>query len=276
MNLKNLISRLLRRGQNEAEAASVAHPQQTEHRVNPPASFHPMNELEQHLMAAANDQAARTAFQRLLLTEDLLVATPEAPSRTTERTLQTSEQIQILNVSDHNGQPIPAVFTSQERLAQCFGYGTGYIAMSGETLLGILMNDGAVLNPASDYGVRWTSSDLAALLGKPVRRVLEKDTKVMLGVPSERPEKLIASLTDALGRDERILEAWLALAHWPDRDEWSWYLDIRSNASPDQIGPTIAAALANTDKSEKPVDVVVNVPSAADGNGIRIKPERLQ
>lgn len=276
MILKNLLSRLLGRGHNEADAAQDAPQQQREDRGNPPAPFHPVNELEQFLMSASTDQTARAAFQRVLLADDLLVATPEVPSRTEERTLQTSENIQILNVSDQNGQPIPAVFTSQERLAECFGYGTGYIAMNGETLFTILMNDGAVLNPASAYGVRWAASDLAAMLGKPIRRVVEKETKVMLGVPSERPERLIAKLTETISRDERIQEAWLALAHWPDRDDWSWYLDIRSNSSSDDIGTTIAEALANTDKNEKPVDVVVNPPNAADGNGIRIKPEHLQ
>lgn len=274
--MKNLFSRLLRLDLKKGEAAPDPSLHREGDRGDPAAPFHPVNEVEQLLMTAATDQAARAAFQRLLLTDDLLVATPEAPSRTEERTLQRSERIQILNVADHNGQAIPAVFTSQERLAECFGYGTGYIALNGETLFGILMNDGAVLNPASAYGVRWSPSDLAAMLGKPVRRVVEKETKVLLGAPPERPEKLIAKLTDALDRDGRIQEAWLALAHWPENDEWSWYLDLRSNASPDDMGPTIADALANIDKNEKPVDVVVNPPSADGGNGIRIKPVQLQ
>lgn len=274
--MKKLISRLLGRGQKEASDTPYAPKQQAEGRDDLPVPFHPVNELEQLLMIAATDQAARQAFLRLVLTDDLLVATPEVPSRTEELTLQTSEQIKILNVLGPEGQAVPAVFTSPERLAECFGYGTGYIATNGETLLGILMNDGAVLNPASPYGVRWAASELAALLGKPIRRVVQKNTKITLGAPFERPENLIAKLTDELDRDGRIKEAWLALAHWPEQDEWSWYLDIRSDASSDELSDTIAQALANTDKNEKPVDVVINPPSTADGNGIRIKPVRLQ
>lgn len=276
MSLKNLFSRLLGRSPTRATATPDTPQPKTEDYCDPPIPFHPVNELEQLLMTAASDQTARAAFERLLLTDDLLVATPEAPSKTDERTLQASENIQILNVAGRDGQPIPAVFSSQERLAECFGYGTGYIAMNGETLLGILVNDGAILNPASPYGVHWTSSNLAALLGKPVQRVVEKDTNVMLGTPSEQPKELIARLTEGLSGDDRVQEAWLALAHWPEQDEWSWYLDIRSDSSPDEIGPTIAQALAHADKTGKPVDVVVNRLSAAEGNGIRIKPERLQ
>ena len=276
MNLKNLFSRLLRRGQKDAIPNSDEPEPPVASAVNSRASFLPVNELEQLLMNAATDQSARLAFERLLLTDDLLVATPEAPLKTEERTLKKSEKVQILNVADQNGHPIPAVFTSEERLAECFGFGTGYLAMNGEALFEILINDGATLNPGSLYGVRWTANNLAALLGKPVRRILKKDTKVLLGSPSERPEALIRMLTEALGSDQRIQAAWLALAHWPDKDDWSWYLDIRSDFAPDDIGPTIAEALATMDKPEKPVDVVVNKPSVGEGTGIRIKPERLQ
>ncbi len=274
--MKNLLSRLLRRGQNNALSTSDEPEPPVASQGNPPASFRPVNELEQLLMSAATDQSARVAFERLLLTDDLLAATPEAPLRSEERILKKSEKVQILNVVDQNGHSIPAVFTSQERLAECFGFGTGYLAMNGATLFEILINEGAVLNPASSYSGQWTANDLAALLGRPVRRILEKETKVLLGTPAERPEKLITMLTEAFGSDERIQAAWLALAHWPDRDDMSWYLDVRSTLAPDDIGPSIAEALANRDKFEKPVDVVVNAPSVGEGTGIRIKPVRLQ
>lgn len=143
--LKKLFSRLFQRSRNDTAAVSDTSPQQTGGHGNPSVPFHPVNELEQLLMRAATDQTARVVFHRRLLTDDLLVATPKAPSRTEGRTLQTSEQIQILSVSDPNGQSVPAIFTSQERLTECFGGGAGYIAMNGKALIEILMNDGAVL-----------------------------------------------------------------------------------------------------------------------------------
>lgn len=147
--------------------------------------------------------------------------------------------------------------------------------MNGETLFGILSEGGAVLNPGSAYGVQWTQDQLAALLGKPVRRTIKKDTKVLLGSPSERPEKLIRQLTEVFESDPRILEAWLALAHWPNDNTMTWYLDVRSQSKPDDISSTIARAVNGTELTDKPIDVVVNLPSASEGTGVRIKPTSL-
>jgi hypothetical protein len=236
------------------------------------SSFIPNNALESLLVAAATDPSLRTAFNRQLLREDLLVATPEPPTEAGHRVLEKDEVLSIMNVGSADGSVFPAIFSSEERLAECFGTGTAFAAMQGAVLLEIVQKSGAVLNPASAYGVQWSSSDLAAILGKPVRRVVQKETQVTLGEPAQLPDQLIATLRRALDADARVQEAWLALAHWPETDDWSWYLDVRSSGTSDEISPSLGEVCRPEILEGKPIDIVVNSPIGPSGVGIRLKP----
>ncbi|MCA1652988.1 MAG: enhanced serine sensitivity protein SseB C-terminal domain-containing protein [Sphingomicrobium sp.] len=234
--------------------------------------FIPNSELERLLVGAATDPSLRSVFNRELLRENLFVATPEAPQEVGHRVLEQDEVLSIMNVGSADGLVLPAIFSSEKRLVECFGVGTGFVAMSGAVLLDIVQDSGAVLNPASAYGVQWSRSDLAVILGKPVRRVVQKDTQLTLGEPSQRPEQLISKLIPALDDDARVQEAWLALAHWPETDEWSWYLDVRSSCKSDEISPSLGKVCQPELLEGKPIDIVVNSPIGASGTGIRLKP----
>ena len=234
--------------------------------------FIPDNELEALLVAAAQDPSVRPDFVRRLLTGNLLAATPEAPERHEQRTIDQGESLLILNVTLQDGSTLPAIFSSEQRVAECFGVGTGFVAMQGSILLGIVQDNGAVLNPASAYGVRWSPDDLAAMLGRPVRRTVERDTQITWGTPAHLPEPLVAALDRALKDDARVREAWLALAYWPESDDWSWYLDVRSDSPPDEISPFLADACRPELREGKPLDIVVSPGVDGTGIGIRLKP----
>lgn len=237
-------------------------------------AFQPHNDIERLLMDAAANPAARMTFQRALLESDLCVATPEAPPFSEHRVVSQGESLQLLNVQSPDGEQVPAVFTAQERIVDVFGMGVGFVAMKGEDLLPIIATQGAWLNPGFPYSVYWTPSELAAIIGKPVPRTIKHDTKIMLGVPAEPPAALIASLKAALGSDNRIAEAWLALAHWPEDGASSWYLDVRT----DLAGPAVQALLAETfrqaDYAGRPLDMIVNSPNGKEGVGIRVAPSQ--
>ncbi|MBN9221391.1 MAG: enhanced serine sensitivity protein SseB C-terminal domain-containing protein [Mesorhizobium sp.] len=234
--------------------------------------FQPVNELESLLMRAAKDPSWRRQFAQALLENELFAATPTTPSHTQPHIFQPGEKLAILSATGGSGRRAPAIFTSEGRIVRAFGPGAGFIRVNGKALLELVANDGAVLNPGSDYGVEWMASDIVALLGKPVRRTIEKETQVLLGVPSERPEDLIAHLRTSFENDPKVEEAWLALAHWPESNSRSWYLDIRSDAPRDEINATLSGALSKTASLKYPVDVVVTPPDSSSGQGIRIKP----
>ena len=237
-------------------------------------AFEPRNDLEAALMRAARDPAARPAFNRQLLDAELYVATPEAPATPSERTVGTGETLRLLNVADPQGNPVPAIFTDETRLADIFGAGTGYARLPASALFEMFAQSGAWLNPGLAYGVLWTADDLAHLLGKPARRTITKDTNILLGTPKERPEALIRSIAATIADAPAVQEAWIALAHWPEGGA-SWYLDIRSTADPDAIAALLHETLQSGPHEGMPVDLVVHAPDAGPGHGIRLKPEEF-
>jgi len=234
--------------------------------------FVALNELEALLIAASTNPAKRRQFQDAMLASDLLAATPEAHDDSGWRTLQASELVSLLNVPAPDGAPVAAVFTSEQRIVDAFGAGTGFIQMNGATLLELVAERGAFLNPGSAYGVHWTADQLSAVLGKPARITIQKDTQVMLGAPKERPEELLDALTRSLSAENRIREAWLALAHWPEEDRWSWYLDVRTAMPGDDVSALLAQAFKLSSQTGLTLDMRVTDENEAEGSGIRLIP----
>lgn len=243
-------------------------------RAPEPPPFEPENELERILVAAARDPALRPEFQTALLKAELYAATPQRPASSAagSRVLEADEKVSMLTVVDAQGAHIPAVFTSLRRLASAFGEGVGFVSMEGAVLLGLLCEKGAVLNPTSPYRVHWTPEQLCALLGKPVSWTVKENTEVLLGVPAERPEALIAELQKALMADPRVREAWFALAHWPKSGEWSWYLDVRADMPRDEVNKLLAHVFTSAALEGRPLDMIVNPPNGRQGAGIRLVP----
>lgn len=272
------LRRLLGKSVVDLPANSLATPDQTLNTARPetpPTSTPPfiaLNELEVLLIAASTDPRKRSEFLKVMLESDLLAATPEAHDSRGWRTLKASEHVSLLNVPAPDGVPIAAIFTSEQRIVDAFGAGTGFIQMNGAALLELVADSGAFLNPGSAYGVHWTADQISAALGKPVRITIEKETQIMLGVPKERPDALLAALTRPLSAESRIREAWLALAHWPDEDRWAWYLDVRTAMSADDVGAMLADALKLTSETGLTLDMTVTNENAAEGSGIRLVP----
>ena len=222
-------------------------------------------------MTAARDAKARPDFQKLLLESELFLAMPDLPEREESRLAETDKSISILNVTADDGRIIPAVFTSPQRISETFDKVVGYVGLPGRTALEMLQANGAVLNPASAYGVAWSPEDLALILGQPVARTVERDSRV-LSVPHERPERLIAILQGFIADELRIEEAWLALARWRETEEQAWYLEIRSTNSAEDLLPLFKEIREKAKGEKLPLDVEFAKPSDEPGKGIRLKP----
>jgi hypothetical protein len=231
------------------------------------------NGLEALLWAAAADPSLRPQFERALLTADLLAATPAAPGAGQGwRTLAEDEAVSLLNVAGPDGGPVVAVFTSEQRVVDAFGPGAAFIQMDGATMLGLVADGGALLNPGSDCGVYWSAGQLAILLGRPIRRTVTKGTEALLGVPAEPPEELLAALRRCVSPESGIREAWLASAHWPEADEWSWYLDVRTELADGEVQKRLSGAFQAATLGGRPLDMIICPPSEGPGLGIRIVP----
>jgi hypothetical protein len=236
-------------------------------------AFQPHNDIERRLIEAATNPDARAGFQRALLNAQLYAATPTAPAVDGVWTASAGDTVQLLNVEGPEGGQVAAVFTAQERIVEVFGMGAGFVAARGEDLLSMLVPQGAWLNPGFPYSVYWTGDQLSALLGRPVPRVMQRATQVMLGVPQSPPTALVEDLKAALAGDERIVEAWFALAHWPEEDTYSWYLDIRTLLSPEDLQRRLADIFKRGPFDGLPLDMVVKTPNQDQPTfGLRLVP----
>lgn len=198
------------------------------------------------------------------------MATPDAQPEGAA-TLAPGTKLQLLNVTLQDGRMATAVFTAPERAAGTFGE-VGYIAMQGRTLFEMIRQNPAMLNPGHGYGVVWEPSNLTAMLGLPVERVIEKATQVMLGSPAQPPTQLIDRLKDIFGAMPEVDAAWLAIAAWADRTEQTWYLDVRSSAADhDPIRRALSQAIEGADLQGRPVDMVIKSAGGAASIGITIK-----
>lgn len=235
----------------------------------PPLPFVPLNDLEALLVRAASDADQRPAFTRALLEAQLYAITPDAGPEG-ERIAPADTRISLVMVALEDGSAATAVFTAAERVAQVHGAGTHYIGMLGRDLLGMVAERPVLLNPGLSYGVLWGPEELAMLLGRPVSRTIEHETTVMLGTPSERPDDLIMRLAEAFHPERGVQAAWLALAQWPEQNEFAWYLDLRSDLPHDRLNTLLARALDGADLVGKHLDMRVSPPGGEPGAGIAV------
>jgi hypothetical protein len=268
------LKKLIGLGRNDSPSATYPEIRQPSEQLEsaPFVAFQPHNEIERLLIDAAINADARIVFQQALLEAELCAATPDAPKFADLRTVGEGERISLLNVQSPDGKPVAAIFTAQERIVEVFGMGVGFVAIRGEELLSIVASQGAWLNPGFPYSVYWTADQLSVILGKPVQRTIKKDTEIMLGVPADPPTALIADLRAALAHDSGIVEAWFALAHWPEEGKSSWYLDVRTDLVRGDVQNLLAETFKRADYAGRPLDMVVNKPSGNEGIGIRLVP----
>lgn len=243
--------------------------------ASPPA-FEPLNMVEQQLIAAATGgPEQQKAFERFILDETLYVATPEVPAEDAVTVAQAGTSINLLHVPLNDGRQATAVFTSPQRVGQAFGE-VGYMGIQGRALFDMVRANPALLNPGQAYSVLWEPEAMATMLGLANQRILQKDTQVMLGFPTDPPTELIERLKASLARVPQVEAAWLALAAWPEDQTQSWYLDVRTtNPDHDPIRRALPAAIEGTDLKGRAVDMVIHPASGADGAGIVvIQPRR--
>ncbi|WEK02881.1 MAG: enhanced serine sensitivity protein SseB C-terminal domain-containing protein [Candidatus Devosia phytovorans] len=264
--LKKLLGNKVRDAEQAEPVETAA--QKSEASVAP----RPINEIEEFLFEAAVNADARPGFERALLEAKLFVATPAPPAIEGMRTVGEGEYLNLMSVRSPDGALVTAIFTAQERIADVFGDGVGFVAMQGRELLSLVESGGAWLNPGFPYSVHWAPDHVTALLGKPVRHTVAKDTNVMLGTPANPPTALIRDLQQVLSGNAGIIEAWFALAHWPDEERSAWFLDIRASLSAEEVRALLDETLRNADYAGQPLDMVVNRADDVVGAGIRLVP----
>ncbi|HET8685254.1 MAG TPA: enhanced serine sensitivity protein SseB C-terminal domain-containing protein, partial [Methanosarcina sp.] len=99
-----------------------------------------------------------------------------------------------------------------------------YVALSAKSFFELTLGSYLVLNPASPYGKEFFPHEIQAMLETgmnqaPQTRVVQKETKVLLGQPANYPSEMVSALTELLAKHSAVKAAYLCLMHDPSSSD---------------------------------------------------------
>jgi hypothetical protein len=223
-------------------------------------TFIPENELENALMRAAKEPAARPEFYRLLLSSDLfIIGKVEGRSLSdTPHTIEPGEQIQIVR-GEINSKSFHPVFSSLKRLEENNRDGSDWLSLNGRLLFEMTKGATFVLNPGSAYGKELLAEEIAWMLSPATARQveIEKPTQVLIGQPSVYPQVLVDVLKVHFATRPEVSAAYLVQIGYPDQKPHP-LIGVETTGDwktlSDSIGRIIAAAAPGQIVDATPID----------------------
>jgi type III secretion system (T3SS) SseB-like protein len=224
------------------------------------------NALELALMLAASEPAHRPEFFRLLLESTVFVlgSSGQLEDHLSEGpiTLKADTQVQIQNWVRPDGSAVIPFFSSLRALQLAIQTDERYIALPARTFLAMTRGAELILNSGSEYGKEFTAAEVEALLSAgvnrvPEQRVVERDTEVLLGQPSNYPTQMADSLATLLAKHINVKAAYLALIH--DRsanEEPHLIVGIEAEGDIENVIREAGTVAGDTAPDGEPVDLV--------------------
>lgn len=184
----------------------------------------PSNDLERKLKHAADDPASRPAFYKALMEADVFVIGFTNSESEGVSTIPAGAKLSIVNWEKNDGTPVIPFFTSLESLQRGLKEESKYVSLPAKSFFEMTLGSFLVLNPASPYSKEFFPNEIQALLETgmnhvPTTRVVQKETKVLLGQPANYPSKMVSALTVLLAKHPTVKAAYLCLMHDPSSSE---------------------------------------------------------
>jgi hypothetical protein len=225
------------------------------------------NVLEIALELAASEPAHRPEFFRLLLESTIFILGSSGQIEAEERdegliTLKKNTPIQITNWVKPDGSSVIPFFSSLRALQRAIAGDEKYIALPARTFFAMTLGADLILNARSAFGKEFTPEEVEALLAEGVNQaatpmVMETVTEILLGQPSNYPQRLVASLTTLLAKYRNVKAAYLALMHDRSRDEKPHLIvGIEADGDFENVIRDVGTVAADTAPDGEPVDLI--------------------
>lgn len=235
----------------------------------------PQNALEHALVAAATDPSARPLFYRLALESPLLFvdagsevdagsgadADSDLPVDGKPTVLRAGASVRAEAV-EIDGVLHTAIFSSQAALSAVLQTERKFISMLGRNLFELMRGSHLILNPGLPYGKQFLPDEIEAMLdGTAVRgystQVLQEETRVLLGQPSDYPRHLTDALAALFRSRKEVEAAYLGLCAWPDADERPHVvIGIDMQGAREALMPAVMSTIRGVARQGEIVDVV--------------------
>ncbi|MCG8394654.1 MAG: enhanced serine sensitivity protein SseB C-terminal domain-containing protein [Pseudomonadales bacterium] len=185
------------------------------------------NILEEALILAAREPAQRPAFYKALMGAEVFVighSDQADASMHGHHTLQAGASVSLVNWEKADGTPVIPFFSHLEALQRAIDAETSYLSLPARSLFEMTRGATLFLNPKSDYGKEFVPHEIEALLDTGMnqtaeRRVVEKETRVMLGQPAAYPTAMVEALQQLLPAHPNVKAAYLCLMHDAESQE---------------------------------------------------------
>jgi hypothetical protein len=180
--------------------------------------------VEEALERAAAEPAHRPEFYKKLLAANAYLLGSSSDSSNGEYIAKEGSQISITHWKKDDGSSIIPFFSSLSELQKAIETEESYIRLPVRTFFEMTKGANLVLNPRSSYGKEFFPGEIKALLATgvnnvPNRRVVQEETRVLLGQPSSYPIEMVDALSKLFWKHQNVTAAYLALMQIAGSDE---------------------------------------------------------
>lgn len=227
--------------------------------------------LAQALERAAQEPAQRPAFYRTLMNADVFVIghtdQPELNAHG-HHTIPAGANVSLVNWEKADGSPVIPFFTHLQALQQAIDAETSYLSLPARSLFELTRGATLFLNPKSDHGKEFVPHEIDALLDTGMNqtaetRVVEQETRVMLGQPAEYPTAMVEALQQLLPGHPGVTAAYLCLMQDPETSQTPTLVVGFEGLDLDAAMSEAGSVVVDTAPPGQAVDFVV-----VDGTGI--------
>ena len=180
--------------------------------------------LDQLLKRASAEPAHRPEFYQTLMKSAVCIIGQTDNGEEGDTVLKEGSNIQIQNWERDDGTVMIPFFTSVDELQKSITEDVSYLEIPVTSLFEMTQGILLVLNPYSDHAKEFPPEEISLLLqgvlpgAEGVEHVIEEDTTVLVGQPSEYPARLVDSLTTLFSKDNAVDAAYLAFVFNPSEE----------------------------------------------------------
>lgn len=180
--------------------------------------------LDKLLKRATAEPAHRPEFYQTLMKSSVYIIGQANNGENGDTVLKEGSNIQIQNWERDDGTEIIPFFTSTGELQKSITEDVSYLEIPASSLFEITQGSWLVLNPFSDHAKEFPPEEIDLLLqgtlpgAEGTQHVIEEDTTVLIGQPSEYPSRLVDSLTTLFAKDDAVDAAYLAFILNPSEE----------------------------------------------------------
>ena len=216
--------------------------------------------LELKLAQAADDPARRPEFYKALLEAEVLVIGYTDSLGQGRSPVPEGSKLSIVNWTKDDGTPTIPFFTSLEALQRSLKEEARIVTMPARSFFEMTLGSILVLHPMSSQGKELFPDEIKALLEtgmnhEPVGRVVQKETRILLGEPAEYPAEMVFALTKLLAKHSAVKAAYLCLMRDPESgDKPALVVGLEGNGDLSQAMKEAGSVAADTVPRDELVD----------------------